>query len=98
MTLGRALRDDMDERSRSCCEPEIVEAPPSQHATRSDVKACESALRTEIKTIETALRSEIRSQVSEARGDLIKWLACVVGLQTVVLVGAIVALVCVVGS
>jgi hypothetical protein len=39
------------------------------------------------------LRSEIRSQVADAKTDIIKWMVGVVGLQTVAIIGAIIALI-----
>jgi hypothetical protein len=39
------------------------------------------------------LRAEIRSQVADAKTDIIKWMVGAVGLQTVAIIGAIIALI-----
>ncbi|KMO39769.1 hypothetical protein VQ02_09480 [Methylobacterium variabile] len=72
----------------------------SESALRADIKTVETSLRAEIKvvandlrTTEATLRAEIRSQVADAKTDIIKWMVGVVGLQTVAIIGAIIALI-----
>jgi hypothetical protein len=72
----------------------------SESALRADIKTVETSLRAEIKvvandlrTTEATLRAEIRSQVADAKTDIIKWMVGAVGLQTVAIIGAIIALI-----
>ncbi|WP_287748351.1 DUF1640 domain-containing protein [Methylobacterium sp.] len=65
----------------------------------AEIARVESELRAEIKSVandlkatETSLKAEIKAQVAEGKSDVIKSVVGAVGFQTVVILGAIVAL------
>jgi hypothetical protein len=60
----------------------------SESVTKADLR--ETELRLESKIAETALRLENR--IAETRTELLKWTIGAIGVQTLVIVGAVVAL------
>ncbi|BAQ45256.1 MULTISPECIES: hypothetical protein [Methylobacterium] len=72
----------------------------SESALRTDITTVETSLRAEVKvvasdiwTMDATLRSEIKSQVAEAKTDVINWVVGAIGLQTLVIIGAVITLV-----
>ncbi|WP_238235187.1 coiled-coil domain-containing protein [Methylobacterium isbiliense] len=70
-----------------------------ENELRTEIKGVETTLRAEIKSVandlkatEASLKAEIKAQVAEGKSDVIKWVVGAVGCQTVVILGAIVAL------
>ena len=69
----------------------------SESALRTDITTVETSLRAEVKvvasdirTMDATLRSEIKSQVAEAKTDVINWVVGAIGLQTLVIIGAVI--------
>jgi chromosome segregation ATPase len=63
---------------------------------RSEIREVESRLRTEIGEVESRLRSEIatvRTEISDLRAEILKWVIGAIGFQTVVILGAVAALI-----
>lgn len=72
----------------------------SESALRTDITTVETSLRAKVKvlasdirTMDATLRSEIKSQVAEAKTDVINWVVGAIGLQTLVIIGAVITLV-----
>lgn len=72
----------------------------SESALRTDITTVEASLRAKVKvvasdirTMDATLRSEIKSQVAEAKTDAINWVVGAIGLQTLVIIGAVITLV-----
>jgi len=58
-------------------------------ATKADLEALRAATSKDLGT----LRSDVGKDVAEARADILKWIVGTIGLQTIVILGAVVALV-----
>ena len=77
----------------------IAEAVQSDLATKPDIEALRlstkadiEALRLSTKADIEALRAATRAEIAEAKADIIKWMFGTIGFQTLIIVGAIVAL------
>jgi hypothetical protein len=59
-----------------------------QVATRAEIEALRQATRADIE----ALRQSTRADIAELRSDLLKWIIGLFGVQTVTVIGALIAL------
>ena len=68
-------------------------------ATKSDIEALRSATKSDIETLRSATKSdlqiglaEVRTEIHAVRSDILKWMVSAIGVQTVVILGTVVAL------
>ena len=62
----------------------IAEAVQSDLATKTDIAG--------VKTDIEALRAATRADIAEAKADIIKWMFGTIGFQTLIILGAVIAL------
>lgn len=91
--VGR-IRSELDAEQASKADLKRLEL-----ALMAELKALEQATRADVKGLELALRAELREsklrlegKLAETRAGLLKWTMGAIGVQTVVIVGAVVAL------
>ncbi len=97
LRLARTLRDKAHfttEQAEGMADA-MAEALQGDLATKADL----AAVRTDIASVRTDLRGEIRetelrleAKIEATKSDLIKWVVGMIGFQTVVLLGAALAL------
>jgi hypothetical protein len=59
---------------------------------RSDLKAGLALVRSDLTAEITLVRSDLRTEIADTRYEILKWVLSAIGFQTIVVVGAIVAL------
>jgi hypothetical protein len=59
---------------------------------RSDLKAEIASVRSDLKAEIASDRSDFRTEIADTRYEILKWVLSAIGFQTIVVVGAIVAL------
>ncbi|GJE60017.1 CCDC90 family protein [Methylobacterium trifolii] len=108
LKFARALRDKAKlspEQAEGFADA-IGEAIQSDLATKADLLATRTDLRTEIQATRTDLRSEIQATKSEIRetelrlkaeieaskAEIVKWMFGTIGFQTLIVLGAVIAL------
>ncbi len=86
----RALREkaQMTNEQAEGFADAIAEAIQSDLATKDDITKTRTELRTEIR--ETELRLEAKIEASKA--EIIKWMFGTIGFQTLIILGAVIAL------
>lgn len=67
----------------------ISEATSDQLATKSDIRE----LRQEMREMEARLEAKIDSKIDALRIEMLKWIIGAIGVQTVVLLGAMISLI-----
>jgi len=90
LKLARALRDRANftaEQAEGAADA-IAEAVQNDLATRADVVDAELRLRGELREAELRLDGRIEA----AKAEVIKWMFGTIGFQTIVILGAIIAL------
>jgi hypothetical protein len=90
LKLARALRDNAHFSAEDAEGAAAAIADPIQSdvATKSDFRLAVSEIRTELRTEIGSVRTEI----SESKYETIKWVAGMIGFQTIVMIGAVIAL------
>jgi len=97
LRLARTLRDKAHfsaEQAEGMADA-IAEVMQSDLATKADVLAVRSDLTSEMKGIRGELReTELRleAKIEATKSDLIRWVVGMIGFQTIVLLGAALAL------
>ena len=64
-------------------------------ATKEDLAMTEAALRADLSKTESAVRSEIlrlETKIEASKSDIIKWMFGTIGFQTLIIIGAVIAL------
>ena len=103
LRLARSLRDKAHfsaEQAEGLADA-MAEALQSDLATKSDLQAVRSdlqAVRTELKTHIREVELRLESKIEATKSDLIKWVVGMIGFQTIVLLGAALALARVLGK
>jgi hypothetical protein len=90
LKFARALRDKAkltNEQAEGFADA-IAEALHDDLATKADLQLLKSDLRVEIESAKSDLRVEIES----AKSEIIKWMFGTIGFQTIIILGAVVAL------
>ncbi|WP_244536986.1 CCDC90 family protein [Methylobacterium pseudosasicola] len=59
---------------------------------RSDLNAESALLRSDLKSEITLVRSDLKTEIADTKYEILKWVLSAIGFQTIVVVGAIVAL------
>ncbi|MCJ2123592.1 CCDC90 family protein [Methylobacterium sp. J-077] len=59
---------------------------------RSDLNADSALLRSDLKSEIALVRSDLRTEIADTKYEILKWVLSAIGFQTIVVVGAIVAL------
>ena len=57
-------------------------------AVKADLNSVSASLKAEI----SAVKAELRTEIAETKGEIIKWLFGTVGVQTIIIIGTIIAL------
>ena len=80
----------IDERLATKTDIELIrhDIEALRQTTKADIEALRLATRADIET----LRQTGRADLAEARSDIVKWTMGAIGLQTLLIVGAVVAL------
>ena len=68
------------------------QASADQLATKSDIAELRSDFRADLREVELRLEAKILSTVAECKADILKWMFGTIGFQTVVILGAVLAL------
>jgi hypothetical protein len=77
---GRALKDDLAK---------------TEAVLKTDLAKTEAALRADLAKIEAALRSELMrldTKIEASKSEIIKWMFGTIGFQTLIIIGAVIAL------
>ena len=73
----------------------FAEATGQELATKADIAAVRTDLRTEIAAVRAELReTELRleAKIEGVKSDIVKWMFGTIGFQTLIIIGAVVAL------
>jgi hypothetical protein len=94
----RRLRDDetFTPQQAERLADALSEAVRDDIATKQDValvRAEIADLRTELKADSAALRAESKADMAELKADILKWMFGAIGFQTVLILGAVIALI-----
>ncbi|MER2197114.1 CCDC90 family protein [Methylobacterium brachiatum] len=68
------------------------EADLSTLVTKADLSSEIALVRSDLKAEIGLLRSDLRTEIADTRYEILKWVLSAIGFQTIVVVGAIVAL------
>jgi hypothetical protein len=86
LKLARALRDNAHFSAEDAegAAAAIADAIQSDLVTKSDLRLAVGELRTEM--------GGLRTEISESKYETIKWVAGMIGFQTIAVIGAVIAL------
>jgi hypothetical protein len=88
---GRALKDDLA-KTEAVLKTDLAK---TEAALRADLAKIEAALKADLSKIEAALRSELMrldTKIEASKSDIIKWMFGTIGFQTLIIIGAVIAL------
>jgi hypothetical protein len=95
--VTRAVRRGQDIDLSNLATKSDIEA--LRLATKSDIEALRSAtksdvasLKSDIEALRSSTKSDLQAGLAETRAEILKWMVGTIGLQTVVILGAVVAL------
>jgi hypothetical protein len=100
--LSEAVRDDIATKQdvdlvRTDLRAEIAalrtELKGDIAALRAELKGDIAELRTELKGDIAGLRAELKADMAETKAEILKWMFGAIGFQTVLILGAVIALI-----
>ena len=106
LTLANAIEDAGIERAKAeRVASAIVDIIHDSVATKSDIQLLRSDLKSDVHQVRSDLKSDVhqlrgdlavfatKADLAEAKVEILKWMVSAIGIQTVVIIGAVIALV-----
>jgi hypothetical protein len=88
--MTRALRQSQDSELSNLVTKADYQAGLAM--AKTDLRAEMAALRAEMQTDLAALRAELRIGLAETKSEILKWMIGMIGVQTIIILGAVAAL------
>jgi hypothetical protein len=88
--MTRALRQSQDSELSNLVTKADYQAGLS--VAKTDLRAEMAALRAEMQTDLAAVRAELRIGLAETKSEILKWMVGMIGVQTIIILGAVAAL------